>query len=251
MHPILFSVGPFKIYSYGLFMAMGLLVTIFFIEKKAAGIKGISAAGISHLCLIVFIFALLGARLMYILTNLSFYRDQPLEILMLHHGGLMFHGGIIIGLIAAWWYLKKSKLPILSVLDIVALYLPIGQAIGRIGCLLNGCCFGRESTLPWAIRLVPETVTRHPAQIYASIGSLIIFIILRLVSQRMHQYGATTKGTIFSLYLILYPINRIVVEGFRADLPRIWMGLSLTQLLSVVIFICGMVIWKKNLISQS
>jgi len=237
MHPILFNLGPFRIYSYGLFIALGFLVTIFLIEKKVTGVKEIPATKISHLCLIIFIFAILGARLMYVLTNLSYYRERPLEILMLHHGGLMFHGGLIAGLAAAGGYLKRSKLPILSVLDIVALYLPIGQAIGRIGCLLNGCCFGREG---------------HPAQIYASLGSLIIFMILRLVSQ--HR---PSKGTIFSLYLTLYPINRIIVELFRADLPKIWMGFSLTQLLSVGIFVLGIGLlsvisksWKRNLISE-
>ena len=222
-------------------MAMGFLTTIFLIEKEAARRK-IPAAKISHLCLLSFIFAILGARLMYVLMNISFYRERPLEILMLHHGGLMFHGGLITGLAAAWVYLKRSKLPVLSAMDIVALYLPIGQAIGRIGCFLNGCCFGREG---------------HPAQLYESLGSIIIFIILRLVSQpcpprvarRLVLRGGT--GSIFSLYLILYPINRIVVECFRADLPKIWMGLSLTQLISVGIFVCGIIIWKKSLISQS
>ena len=229
MYPILFNLGPFKIYSYGLFMAMGFLTTIFLIEKKAK---------ISNLCLLSFIFAILGARLMYVLVNISFYRERPLEILMLHHGGLMFHGGLIAGLAAAWVYLKKSKRPILSVMDIVALYLPLGQAIGRIGCFLNGCCFGREG---------------HPAQLYASLGNIIIFMILRLVSSAIaspHRGEGKGEGVLFSLYLILYPINRIVVECFRADLPRIWMGLSLTQLISVGIFAAGIIIWKKNLISQ-
>ena len=189
---------------------------------------------------------------MYVLMNISFYLERPLEILMLHHGGLMFHGGLITGLAAAWVYLKRSKLQILSVLDIAALYLPLGQAIGRIGCLLNGCCFGRESTLPWAIVLGSETITRHPTQIYASLGCLMIFIILRMVSTHRNM-GSTmpVHGFIFSLYLILYPINRIVVEFFRADLPKIWMGFSFTQLISMGIFVCGIIIWKKNLISQS
>ena len=254
MLPVLFSLGPFKVYSYGLFIALGFFTAIFLIEKESEK-KAIPPAKISRLCLITFIFALLGARAMYVLTNFSYYTKDPLEILMLHHGGLMFHGGIIAGFITAWVYLKKSKLPILPVLDIIMLYLPLGQAIGRIGCFLNGCCFGRESTLPWAIALGSETITRHPSQIYASLGSLIIFVILRLVSGPCTRRGSTmlVPGFIFSLYLILYPINRIIVEEFRADLPEIWMGFSFTQWVSVGIFIIGIIVvsvisksWKSN-----
>ncbi len=241
MHPVLFSLGPFKLYSYGLFVALGFLIAILLIEKEA-GKRGIPSNKISSLCLIAFISGLAGARIMYVLTNLSCYREEPLEIFMIHHGGLMFHGGFIIGLIAVWLYLRRSKLPLFPTLDIIALYLPMGQAIGRIGCLLNGCCFGRETALPWAVALESETLTRHPAQLYESLGSIIIFIILRFVSrsrttvsQRLHE------GVIFSLYLILYPLSRIIVEEFRADLPAIWMGLSLTQLLSVLIFAGGII----------
>ena len=240
MYPILFSLGPFKIYSYGLFMALAFFTTLSLIEHQARARK-LQASKITNLCLLTFIFSLLGARVMYVLANLSYYRDNLFEIFMLHHGGLMFHGGFLAGLVAMCLYLRKTKLPPLPVLDMVAQYLPLGQAIGRIGCLLNGCCYGRESILPWAITLPSESVTRHPAQLYESLGNLIIFIILSLVKRRTFL----PPGRIFSLYLILYPVNRMVVEIFRGDLPKLWWGLSLTQWVSILIFIAGIIIWKR------
>lgn len=243
MHPVLFSLGPVKIYSYGLFMAIAFITSIFLIEKKAWS-KGFSRPHISNLCVITFISGILGARLMYVIINFSYYRDNPVEILMLHRGGLMFHGGFILGISAFLIYARKSKLNLLPLLDIVALCLPLGQAIGRIGCLLNGCCFGKQSLVPWAVKLASEDFTRHPAQIYESMGSIIIFIILSFVNTAGFGW-AKADGRIFSLYLMLYPLNRILAEEFRGDLPEILMGFSLTQWMSAGVFIAGVIIFRK------
>jgi phosphatidylglycerol:prolipoprotein diacylglycerol transferase len=223
-------------------MALAFLITILLIEKEAK-IKGIPKDKISNLCIVTFIFSILGARIMYVLNNLSYYRQNLLEIFMLHRGGLMFHGGFILGIVIAMTYLKRSKISVLPVMDTIALYLPIGQAIGRIGCLLNGCCFGKESILPWAVKLGVEDITRHPSQIYESLNSIIIFIILRSISKfRSASKDVLRPGNVFSTYLMLYSINRIIVEEFRADLPEIGLGFSLTQWMSVGIFIAGIII---------
>lgn len=237
MHPVLFNLGNLTIYSYGVFMALAFITTVFLIEREAS-LRGMPPAKISNLCMITFIFSILGARIMYVVNNFSYYRKEPIEILMIHHGGLMYHGGFIAGFLSIWYYLRRTKLPFFSVMDTIAIYLPLGQAIGRIGCLLNGCCFGKESTLPWAIVLLDESTTRHPTQAYASLSGIAMFIILRLISQRYSLY----RGTIFSLYLILYPISRIIIEEFRADLPEVWLGFSITQWISVGIFIAGILI---------
>jgi phosphatidylglycerol:prolipoprotein diacylglycerol transferase len=221
-------------------MALAFFISLSLIEREAR-LRKLDASKITNLCLLIFIFGLLGARVMYVLANMPYYKDNLFEIILLHHGGLMFHGGFITGLLASWLYLKKTKLPLWPVLDILAQFLPLGQAIGRIGCFLNGCCFGREADLPWAMTFPSEDVTRHPTQLYEALGSLVIFVILRRISRR----SSIAPARIFSLYLILYPLNRIIVEIFRQDLPKVWLGLSFTQWLSIMIFIAGIIILSR------
>ncbi|MBN2097893.1 MAG: prolipoprotein diacylglyceryl transferase [Candidatus Omnitrophica bacterium] len=217
MHPILFQLGPIKFYSYGLMLALA-FITATYLAKEEAQRQGIAADKIVDLSLGLAICGVLGARLLYILQNLKFYLASPLEIIKLNQGGLSFYGGLFAASIFAVIFLKQKQLPWLGTLNLLSPYLALGQAIGRIGCFLNGCCYG---------------IAGVPVQLYSALGLLLIFIILRL---RMS----------FLLYCLLYSLFRFLIEFLRADNLRIWANLTLHQLISLGIFIIALVIWLRR-----
>jgi len=231
MHPILFQLGPFTIYSYGFSLALGFIVATY-LAKLEAGRKGIPPEKIINLSLCLALSGVLGARLLYILQNLRFYISNPGEILMLHRGGLSFYGGFVLATICASIYLKREHLSIPKVFDLIAPYLALAQGIGRIGCFLNGCCYGRAA--------------RHPTQIYSALSLLAIFLILRTV-QTKGAGKAYFTGQAFLLYCLLYSLMRFFMEYLRGDNLRIFANLTVHQLISIGIFvISGGVLWKKR-----
>ncbi len=144
MCPIIYKIGFFTIYAYGFMLAAA-----FIISSALAGFQakkqGVSADAVFNFLFIVFISGVIGARIFYIIENISYYFSNPLEIIMFNHGGLSWFGGLILGSISGILYLRKNKLDIYKTLDLIIPFVALGQAIGRIGCLLNGCCFGKES----------------------------------------------------------------------------------------------------------
>lgn len=197
-----------------------MLALAFLVSVGLAGFEakreGIDKELIFNLWFITLIFGLIGARIFYVIENLDFYLREPLEIIMLQRGGLSWFGGLILGSCAAVIYLRSKKIPVYKVLDVIAPFLALAQAIGRIGCLLNGCCFGR---------------TVIPIQVYSSLILLFIFIALRLTQGHKHKEGA-----IFFLYLALYSIKRFFIEFWRVDNEVIFSGLTLFQIISILIF---------------
>ena len=149
---------------------------------------------------------------------------------MLQHGGLSWFGGLLIGSIFAIRYLKKKQLGVSRSLDLVVPFLALGQAIGRIGCLLNGCCFGRASK--FGLYFAVHEGVLIPTQLYSSLVLILIFIILRLLQDKPHR-----QGQIFFTYLLLYSIARFFIEFWRADNPIVFSGLTLFQILSIAIFL--------------
>jgi len=218
MYPKICTIGPFTIYSYGLMLALAFFVSCSLAAAYAKK-KGIAPEVIYNLGFLSLIFGVIGARIFYIIENLEIYLENPIEMVMLQHGGLSWFGGLILALCAGVFYLKRRKLSVYKVLDLLAPFLALAQAIGRVGCLLNGCCYGRPSQL-------------IPTQIFASLALLIIFIALRFFQERPHRQGAI----IFS-YLLLYSFKRFFIEFWRIDNPVILAGLTLFQLISIIIFL--------------
>ncbi|HDZ76849.1 MAG TPA: prolipoprotein diacylglyceryl transferase [Candidatus Omnitrophica bacterium] len=232
MHPILFTIGPFKIYSYGFFLALAFLSVTLLSEKEAKK-RSINLITISNFCLISLIAGVAGARLLFIIMNIDIFISSPKEIIMFQHGGLVWYGGLISALISGFSYLKLKKQDILGVLDLMAPYLALGQAIGRIGCLLNGCCFGKF----W-----PLYNTLYPTQAISSLSMLVIFFTLKTVERRN-----PSKGKIFILYLICYSMARFFIEFLRGDSPPFVGILTLFQVISVVIFSVSMFFYFAGL----
>lgn len=191
--------------------------------------------------------AILGARAVYVTTYWrTEFADQPLsEIFMIQHGGLVYYGGLIGATLAGMIYLRWKKLPLWKTADVIAPSIALGSVFGRIGCLLNGCCYGRACALPWAIRFppdeantgVPTGVPLHPTEIYDALLNLVLYVFLAWLFRRKKF-----DGQIFATYLILYAVFRGIVEYFRGDYPpdHIHFGLTSAQLVSVPIFIAGL-----------
>ena len=228
MHPIICTIGPFTLYSYGLMLVVAFIAGTFLASRQAKK-ENINPNIIFNLAFIAFLSGIIGARAFYIIENLNYYLRNPIEIIMLQHGGLSWFGGLISGLFAAIFYLKTKKLPIYKILDLIVPFVALAQAIGRVGCLLNGCCFGKVSRFGLYFKVHQAVLI--PTQLYSSLALLLIFLILRFFQDRPHK-----EGQIFFLYLFLYSMKRFVIEFWRADNPVIFLGLTLFQILSILIF---------------
>ncbi len=253
MHPILFSIGPLTIYSYGVLFAAAFVIGIYLAQKKAAclgiepdekgekGEKGEKKAIIIDLGVYILIAAIVGARLFYIISNLDWYIKHPIEIVF-SRTGFVFYGGFIFAVLTGIWFLRRHNLPVLKIADIFSPAVAIGEAIGRIGCFLHGCCYGKPTSLPWHVHF-PEgspvgNIDVHPTQIYLSISNIIIFIILSTIKPGF-------AGKICSLYLILHALFRFVIEYWRGDSASVFLKLTGAQLISVFMLICGVILWVK------
>lgn len=229
MYPILLKLGPITIYSYGFFLALAYL-TASMLAEKAAKKKGIAPQLISNLCLLCLISGVLGARIFFITLNLSFFKENPREIIMLQHGGLVWYGGLISALTTGLIYIKIKKQPLLATLDLVAPYLALAQAIGRIGCFFNGCCYGK----PW-----PAYQISYPTQIISFLVMFFAFLILSAWHTRNLK-----SGSVFFSYLAIYSAKRFFIEFLRGDSPIIFLGLTMFQLISIGIFIATLILWR-------
>ncbi|MDD5237079.1 MAG: prolipoprotein diacylglyceryl transferase, partial [Candidatus Omnitrophica bacterium] len=217
------------IFSYGLLLVLALFTATFLAEKEAARV-GISTDLIWNIAFISIVSGIIGARIFYVLENIQFYSKHTLEIILLQHGGLSWFGGLGLGLFSAFYYMKKKSLPVVKMLDFWAPYLALAHAIGRIGCLLNGCCYGRPS--PYGIYFPVHDKVLIPIQMYSSLALLSIFIILRLLQKKPRP-----TGFIIYTYLFLYSIERFIIEFFRADNKQIIYGLTLFQIIAAAIFL--------------
>lgn len=196
------------------------------------------------------IFTLIGSRIIYVLTNISYYLNDPLAIIKFYDGGLSLHGGFLGGLSGTLLFCKLKKQNFWQILNFYAPGVALGIAIGRIGCFLAGCCYGRESSLPWAIPnlILKDGIRRHPTQLYESFSCLIIFLILAFIVNRtkfkLHQ---------FLILLSSYSFFRIIIEQFRRGPEPIGSSLpspiylTYAQIVSIlIIIICLFLLLRKN-----
>jgi phosphatidylglycerol:prolipoprotein diacylglycerol transferase len=191
--------------------------------------------------------SIVGARFVYVTTywKEEFAGGPFREVFMVQHGGLVYYGGLIGASLAGMAYLWWKKLPVWKIADIVAPSIALGSAIGRVGCLLNGCCYGRECDEPWGIRFPADHETHgarvHPTEIYDGALNLLLYFGLAWMFRRRKF-----DGEIFALYFIGYAICRFIVEFFRGDYPpdHIHAGLfTSAQLLCGPILLAGVAGW--------
>tara|TARA_Y100000815_G_scaffold131915_1_gene119139 strand:- start:32 stop:808 length:777 start_codon:yes stop_codon:yes gene_type:complete len=257
MYPILIEFGFFKIFTYGLLVATGFLVAILLASSRAEK-EGLDSQKVLDLCFYVMVSALLGARLLYVIVEYRYFLDSPLEIFKFWKGGLVFYGGLILGVLISLWYLKRNQMPMWKTADLLAPSIALGQSIGRWGCFFAGCCFGRKTDVAWGITftdprsLAPLEISLHPTQVYLSLNAVFIFIFLMWLSKRK-----VFDGQILWSYGILYSIGRFLIEYFRGDdrgFP-VEQVLSTSQFVGVFVFSFSafmlLTLYRKSLRSHS
>ena len=212
MKPILFQIGSFPIYSFGVMIALGVLLSLILISKQAPRIAFAPAEVAQDFVFVTVLSGFLGARAYYVIQNFHWYADKPLRILMLWEGGLIFYGGVVGALVGLYIFSKLKKISYLKCLDFLTPYVALTHAFGRIGCFLNGCCHGKVCSLPWAVQFPELREAVHPVQIYEAVFSFGLFFFLYALSNRK-----PFVGKVVSLYFIFYSIGRFVLEFFRGD----------------------------------
>ena len=237
MLPEICHIGGFTIYAYGAMLVLAFFACTYLAALQAKK-EQMDGEQIFNLCFYAFIFGIIGSRVLYVLINPRFYLHNPLEIIMLQHGGMAWFGGLIFGAGSAILFIQRHKMDLLRSLDLLAPFIALGQAIGRIGCLLNGCCFGRESKFGLYFKVFDQILI--PTQLYSSLLLLLIFIVLRLKQDAKHLPGEILCG-----YLFLYSLKRFFIEFLRNDSPRMFYGLTLFQVLCLVMFFLSLGIFIK------
>lgn len=270
---IAYTLGPLTIHWYGVFVALGFFAGMVILKVQARKI-GVSAVEVSDLAVACVVGGIVGARILYVLLNFGYYLKNPFEIIRIDQGGLVFYGGFFGALIVVSWLVRRKKLPFWASADIFAFALPAGQAIGRIGCLLNGCCFGRPTDnvpsilytidatalnagVAWdhsAAKLITEVQhLRHelppfephclpvlPAQISQSLINVGIFLALVIAARKIRR-----PGRIAALFVILYSLGRFTNECFRGDyLALHWGGhLTIAQVICIFLLPAGIALF--------
>jgi phosphatidylglycerol:prolipoprotein diacylglycerol transferase len=252
MHPILIHIGKLQIRSYGFMLALSFLIGIWLAGRRAKR-AGVEPQKILDLSVIIILAAVIGSRLLYVLFHLEQY-SNPLHMFALWEGGATFYGGFLLAMAASYFWVQKNRIPFLKVADIIAPSIALGLVFTRVGCFLSGCCFGNETHMPWGMVFPPDSpagaaaaalaqaqgvdhVALHPAQVYSSIKGLIIFSALMLLQPKLKKLGST-----FGLLLVLYGVGRFTIDFFRyyETSARVLAGLSFNQVISVVLFGCGL-----------
>lgn len=246
MRPVLFEVFGWPIYSYGFMLAIAFLIGIFGAGRFAKKI-GVSFDNVVDLGVWILIGAIVGARLAYVITEYQYFLKYPWEIILINSGGLAFHGGLLGGFAAGFWYLKRKKIYPWKLADIIAPFIALGYAVVRIGCFLKGCCYGKQTSLFWALPCSGnDHLLRHPTQLYSMIGSLLLFLVLWKL--RNHK---RFPGFLFILYIGLYSIMRFLVEFFRVA-PMVFPWLSLAQLVCIILAVIAfsLIFWIDRRFNQ-
>ena len=246
MHPILLKIGLISIKSYGFMLMIAFLAGLFWANKEAKR-EGIKFEQLVDLTLYIIIGGVVLARLVHVFLEYKHYSDYPVDILKVWSvGGLSFHGGVLGGVIATVLYAKRHNIHLWKLADMLTPSLALGYAIGRIGCFLNGCCYGVPTKLPWGVKFAGATSAVHPTQLYASAAGLILFFVT-LHLGRAKKYD----GQIFYSFLIFYSLYRFLIELLRrgASAKLLLDGLTQAQIASVVIII-GSVVMLRFLSSK-
>jgi phosphatidylglycerol:prolipoprotein diacylglycerol transferase len=241
MRPVLFEIGPVAIRSYGVAMAVALIVGVF-VATRLGKRLGIRTEDTFDYALILVITSVVMARVVFVLLNLGEFRGGGGHALRVWEGGLSFHGGVIGGLLATLLVSFWKKIPFLRLCDVAAPGAALGYAITRVGCFVNGCCYGVPTHTFLGVRfhdpLIPGGLTppSHPTQLYSSAAGLVIFFLLLRVFSRH-----TKDGQVLFWYFVLYGVARFLIEFLRRGVTaRIWiLGLTEAQWASIVMLIVG------------
>ena len=247
--PVFFSIFSIDVRFYGLAYVLGFLfayLALRFLVSKDK-LPGMDLKKVDDLMVYLILGVIIGARLFtFIFYHPSVFWTDPLEVLMIWHGGMSFHGGLIGAAVVGYFFSKKHKISFLSLADIVVIPAALALFFGRIANFINAEHFGFVTNVPWCVNFNAETnagelVCRHPSQLYEALKNLLIFISLLFISLK----NTYKKGFIFWLFILFYGFLRFVTNIWRADPPLFW-GISTGQLLSAVMFVVALVVIITN-----
>ena len=240
MHPVLFEFGPATIYTYGVLLAAAYLLGLQLAMHRAKS-RNLDQTRVLDLGIYIIISALVGAKLLLLVTDFRSFADNPRALLDLARSGGVFYGGLILAVSVALWYIRRIGLPLWTTCDVFAPGIALGHVVGRLGCFFAGCCYGRPTTVPWAITFTnsyaaanvgtPLNIPLHPTQLYEAGAEALILALLLATETRGRQY----PGRTFWLYMLLYAASRYVIEMFRGDPRGSMLMFSTSQFISVVL----------------
>lgn len=235
-----FIIGDVELYFYGLFYGLGWLLAILVIARYFAKKDGISPQKITMLGWWAVLAATFGGKLLWIFVNYYLYKDDPLRLFKIWDTGIVFYGGFVGACLMTVWYTKVNNMNLWETLDTSTPAILFGHGVGRIGCFLNGCCYGTETDLPWGVVFPDEHinggVSLHPTQLYSSFNLFLLFAFM-VFFRRYKKF----HGHIFWLYVVLYSVNRFLLEFLRGDDRGhfIFASLSTSQTVGMIMFVVG------------
>jgi phosphatidylglycerol---prolipoprotein diacylglyceryl transferase len=256
MYPTLVKLGPVMIHAYGLLLAISFLVGIFWAMKRGEQ-RGIHKDDVMDAGLWVVVSAILGSRLFYVVTHLEEFRGRWLDTISpiqssgeIGIAGLSMLGGVVCALAAITWFCFAKKIRVLRFFDSCAPSLALGLALTRIGCFLNGCCFGKPGNQPWCM-VFPDSSPAgaflpgrhvHPTQLYSSLYDFAMLGVLLLLDRRRRA-----DGVLSSVFFILYGLFRFFIDFVRfyeASVQFKVMGFAFTynQMISLMMAVFGVVL---------
>ncbi|TSA50929.1 prolipoprotein diacylglyceryl transferase [archaeon] len=240
MHPILIRVGSVTVHYYGLMYVIAITVGFCLFTREARH-KGLSLSTDDRLGLFLWLIplAIIGARFYYVAFRWGYYSCHLVDMIKLWQGGLAIHGGVIVGITVVYLFSRVKTVPFWSLTDALSPSLILGQAIGRIGNLMNGDAYGLPTNLPWGIRFPSHSpagraypgLATHPSMVYEMLLDLVIFILLWRVRNKGYRDGFST-----AMYFILYSLARFLVSFTRGD--SLWLGpIRVAHVISVILVI--------------
>lgn len=247
MHPILVNIFGININFYGVCIALGFLCAVIVMQYKRKR-ANMTRDQIFDLALIAIATGIIGARLLHVIQNWE-SGSGFLWIFRIDKGGLVFYGGFILAIICVCIYARKKKISMPALLDVTSPAIAIGHAFGRLGCFMQGCCFGKEApegtwgTVRYAIKpgssidprlFQPDGMTKalYPTQIWESLANLILCAVLIFLCKKFRK-----PGQIAGIYLITYAIIRFTIEFYRGDNPELLLGLTTSQAIAILLMI--------------
>lgn len=247
MFPEIAQWGFLHFRSYGLVLAMAFLVGTWLGLREARRL-GLDEDKLVNVILIVLVASVLGARALYVMEHVQEFRREWGSVVALWQGGLTLYGGIVAGTAAGLMAARRFGMPMWSVADALTPSLALGAGIGRIGCHLNGCCYGLPTGLPWGVVFPPDSypglefgnAAVHPSQLYLAAAGFALFAITWLLRRRLRA-----PGTLFWLFIILFALVRIPIDLTRAYEPEATLlrigslGITESQLTSLAFALFG------------
>lgn len=247
MHPVLFEFGKLTIYTYGFLIAVGAVSAFTYMAWQSKREFGTTFDQSNTLFILLLVAGIVGGKLFMIFENPTYYLSHPGRLIT--GNGFVFYGSLLFCIPAMIWYFRKNKIPVLAMLDVMAIVTCIVHGFGRIGCFMAGCCYGTPSHSHFAVMFTdpacqaPLNTPVHPTQLYEA-GFIFMLMTTLLILKTRKQFD----GQVFIVYLIVYAIGRSIIELFRGDIARGFVIkdiISNSQFISLLVIAAAIIFYAK------